>query len=244
MPWYKDFFDENYNKTYLHLNWERTAREADFIEKVLELEKDDLILDIPCGFGRHSIELTKRGYHVIGMEYNYPQIDMAMRIMVEKKATFDIIQADMRDISHENRYDKMFNYFTSFGYFNSEENEKTMAGFHRALKPGGLLLIEMVNRDGVLKSFQPCNINRLPDGGLLLEERKFDPLTSRMNAVHTFISTEGQIVERQLDHRMYCPHELVGMFERHGFEVVKTFGDGENNLKKFSRRIAIVGKKK
>jgi len=244
MPWYKDFFDETYNRTYIHLDWERTAREVDFIEKALELDKNDLILDIPCGFGRHSIELTKRGYRVTGMEYNYPQIDMAMRLMVEQKATFDIIEADMRDIPHENKYDKIFNYFTSFGYFNDEENEKTMANFHKALKPGGLLLIEIANRDGILHIFQPDNITRLPDGGLLLEEREFHPTTGRMSAIHTFISKDGQIVERRLDQRMYCPHELVDIFKRHGFEIVKIFGDGEKELEKFSRRIAIVGKKK
>ncbi|HPZ08155.1 MAG TPA: class I SAM-dependent methyltransferase [Candidatus Eremiobacteraeota bacterium] len=80
MAWYDNFFDENYIKTCAHLDRERTARDVNFILKVLEISHNDLILDIPCGFGRHCIELTKRGYKVAGMEYNMCQIDEAKRL--------------------------------------------------------------------------------------------------------------------------------------------------------------------
>jgi len=243
MAWYDEFFNEDYFKTYFHLDWERTAREADFIETTLELSREDLILDIPCGFGRHSIELTERGYKVVGMEYNKAQIDRAKELMKEKNVEFEILRADMRDIPHKKRYDKMFNYFTSFGYFSDEENEKTMENFRDALKPGGLFLMEMINRDGLLKSFQPYGVTRLPENGLFLEERKYNPLTGRMECIHTYIDTEGTKRERKFDHRIYTAYELVNLFKKYGFEVIKIFGERDKKLEVFSRRISLVGRK-
>jgi SAM-dependent methyltransferase len=243
MAWFDEFFDESYLKTYIHLNRERTVREVDFIEVALELSPEDLILDVPCGFGRHSIELTLRDYKVTGMEYNIVQIEHAKKLMKEKNAFFDIIQADMREIPHEEKYDKMFNYFTSFGYFTDEENEKTMENLNKALKPGGLFLMEMAHRDGILKIYSPGNITRLPEGEILLEERSYNPLTGRMSALHTYITKDGRKFERKFDHRMYTSYELIDLFRRHGFEIVKVYGEGFEDLKTFSRRIAIVGRK-
>jgi len=243
MAWYEDFFDENYTKTYVHLNRERTSKDVDFIIKALEISKENLILDIPCGFGRHSIELNQRGYLVTGMEYNTPQIDEAKKLMKEKEVNFDIIKADMRDIPHKNKYDRLFNFFTSFGYFSDEENEKTMENFYNALKPGGMMLIEMVNRDGILKNYQKSHITRLLEGELLLEERNYDPLTGRMYSTHTYINKRGERKERKFDHRMYCPYELIEMCKRHNFEVIKTLGDGGEDFKIFSGRISVIARK-
>jgi SAM-dependent methyltransferase len=243
MAWYEDFFDENYIKTYIHLDRERTSKDVDFIGKALEISKENLILDIPCGFGRHSIELTGRGYHVTGMEYNSPQIDEAKKLMKETGMDFEIIKADMRDIPHKNKYDKIFNFFTSFGYFSDEENEKTMESFYNALKPGGMLLIEMVNRDGILKNYQKSSITRLCGGELLLEERNYDPLTGRMHSTHSYINKKGDIKERKFDHRMYCPYELIEMCKRHNFEVIKVLGDDGEDFKIFSRRLSVVCRK-
>ena len=243
MAWYDEFFNEDYFKTYYNLNWERTAKDADFIETALELSKEDLILDMPCGFGRHSIELTKRGYNVTGMEYNKAQIDKAKELIKEENAEFEIIQADMRDIPHKNRYDKIFNYFTSFGYFSDEENEKVIKSFYEALKPGGLLLIETINRDGVLKIFQPNGITRLPENELLLEERNYNPVTGRMECVHTYINKKRERKERKFDHRVYAAYELIHIFKKYGFEVVKILGNRDSKLEMFSMRLSLVGMK-
>lgn len=243
MPWYDEFFDEYYNKTYTHLNRERTSREVDLIIDALEMTKEDLILDMPCGFGRHSIELTRRGYRVTGMEYNQSQIDRAKELMKTEGVRFEIIQADMRDIPHHNRYDKLYNYFTSFGYFDDQDNEKTLGSFHRALKPGGMLLIEMANRDWVIRNFQPSNVTHTEDGGFFLEERKYDTMTGRSTGIHTLIQSDGKTIVRKLEHRMYCSHELIEMFKRRGFEVVKLLGDNNREFKMFDCRLCVVGRK-
>jgi SAM-dependent methyltransferase len=243
MAWFDDFFDDSYLKTYTHLNWERTAREVDYLIKILEIKTEQHIVDVPCGFGRHSIELTRRGFKVTGIEYNQTQIDFAERLMVEKAAPFEIIQADMRSMPTESKYDVLINFFTSFGYFDDSDNEKTLKNFYTALKPGGKILLEILNRDGVLKNFQPYWVTRLEDGTMLIEEREYKPLSGRMHAIHTIVSTDGTIVERQLDHRVYTPYELIEMFKTQGFNILNIYGDGEKELETFSRRFTIIAQK-
>jgi cyclopropane fatty-acyl-phospholipid synthase-like methyltransferase len=243
MPWYVDFFDKDYITTYAHLTPELTRTEADFIEKTLALEAGHRILDIPCGFGRHSIELASRGYSVTGMEYNLPQIDHARKLMLERGVQFEIIQADMRDIPCRDAYDRAFNYFTSFGFFSDEENEATVGQFYKALKPGGLFLMEVVNRDYIYKNYRPCSVTRLKGGSLLIDERTFDPLTSRMHSTHTYVNAGAGMTSRSLELRMYSPHELLGIFRRNGFEIVKLYGSGGAEFEMFSSRIALVARK-
>ncbi|MCE1248645.1 MAG: class I SAM-dependent methyltransferase [Firmicutes bacterium] len=243
MAWFDDFFDDSYLKTYTHLNWERTSRDADLITHLLGLTPELDILDIPCGFGRHSIELTKRGYKVTGVEYSQTQIDFAERLMVEHNAPFEIIHADMRFLNIDKKFDILFNYFTSFGYFSDEENEKTLLNFFTVLKPGGRILLDIGNRDAILKQFQPACVTRLEDGTMFVEERKYDPLTGRMSAVHTIVSPDGRITERMLDHRSYTAYELIAMFKSAGFEILNVYGDGDQPLQTFSRRICIVARK-
>ena len=243
MAWYEDFFDETYLKTYVHLDRERTSKDVDFIIKALEISKDHLVLDIPCGFGRHSIELTARGYKVTGMEYNTPQIEEAKKLMKETGVDFEIIKADMRDIPHKNKYDRLVNFFTSFGYFTDEENEKTMKSFSGALKPGGMMLMDMASRDGMLNNYQTNFIKHLAGNELLLEEQNYDPLTGRMSSLHTYINKKGERKERKFDYRMYCPYELIEMCKRHNFEVIKVLGDRGEDFKIFSRRISVIARK-
>jgi len=244
MAWFDEFFDDHYNRTYRHLNREKTKKDVDYITKALDLSRDHEILDIPCGFGRHAIELTRRGYKVTGMEYNQSQIDRARELMKEEGVEFPIIKADMRDIPLEKQYDRAYNYFTSFGYFSDEDNDKTMGEFYKVLKPGGLFLMECANRDGILKNFKPCDISHYFDGSIFIDEREFDPFTSRISGIHTLISPDGKIEKRNLVLRFYSLHELTGLFKKHGFEIVKVYGRGEEEFETFSFRMAMVTRKK
>lgn len=243
MAWFDEYFDDTYIQTYTHLNWERTGKEVDFLEKVLSLTPEMEIMDVPCGFGRHSIELTRRGFKVTGIEYNQTQIDFAERLMIEKQAPFEIIQADMRNLPLSRKFDVLINFFTSFGYFDDQDNDKTLKNFFEVLKPGGRILMEMGNRDFILKNYLPSNVSRLDDGTLFIEERSYDPYTGRMSAIHTLVSPDGNIRERKLDHRTYTLYELIAMFKSQGFEILNVYGDKDTEFQTFSRRICLIAKK-
>ena len=243
MRWYESFFDEFYQKAYHYLDRERTAQEVDLIQKLLELDLNHKILDIPCGSGRHAIELTRRGFNVVGMEYHPAQIEAAKESMKDRGVKFELIQADMRDIPHTEKYDRLYNFFTSFGFFSDEENEKTLQQFYKALKPGGLILLDTINRDSVIRKFQAHIVHRFNNGNIWLQENRFIPSTSRMQTRHTLIEADGNTLERDVDLRLYSPHELVDMFVRNKFHIQGIYNEEGKPFKAFSKRIVVVAKK-
>ncbi len=243
MSWVHSFFDQEYNRMYNPLlTDELSKREADFIEKVLELNKEHEILDLPCGFGRHAIELTRRGYRVTGIDYHPEQIHEAKKNMDRQGISFPIQKGDMRDLSLEKKYHRLYNFFSSFGYFSEEENKKVVEEFYRILLPGGMVLLEMLGRDAVVRNFLPAQIDRRGET-LFIAERFFDPLTSRVQDNRIIIEPDGKRVEKKSDLRVYSPHELISLFTEAGFEIVNVYGDGEKKYHRLSSRIALVAKK-
>jgi SAM-dependent methyltransferase len=243
MEWFDTFFNNNYNKAYTHLDNERTKKDCSFIREILNLEPGHDILDIPCGFGRHAIEFTKDGYNITGMEYHPDQISEAKRNMQLENVSFPLIQADMRNIPYENRYDRIYNYFTSFGYFSDEENEKTIGEFHKALKPGGVVLVDIVNRDYFLSECLGNNFKRLGDNRFLIEEFSFDPLTSINNSTQILIEENKIVDERKMKLRLYSPHEIIAIFRKWNFTNVKIFDECGNNIKTIPKRLTVIAEK-
>jgi SAM-dependent methyltransferase len=243
MEWFDKFFDKNYNKAYIHLDKERTEKDCNFIREMLNLQVEHDILDIPCGFGRHAIQFTKDGYKITGMEYHPDQIDEAKQNMQKEGVTFPLVQADMRNIPHKNRYDRLYNYFTSFGYFSDEENEKTIGEFHKALKPGGLVLIELANRDYFLRECQGSSVQRLEDEKILLQEHSFDSLTSVNNSTQILIENNKVVNERKMQHRLYSPHEIIGIFKKYNFKILKVCDADGMNISVIPKRIIVVAEK-
>jgi SAM-dependent methyltransferase len=244
MAWFDDYFKEAYNLAYISLyDREKAQKECEFIKKMLDMRPEHEILDIPCGFGRHAAEFTRQGYKITGMEYHPVQIKKAKEYMENEGVSFDIIQADMRNIPHKNRYDRLYNFFTSFGYFNDEENEKTIGQFHEALKPGGLLLIETMNRDFDLKIDSDRSIWRKVDGSIELNTQNLDPLTSILTVNRVIINIDKSIYETQFQLRVYSPHELISILKKHNFEIVKICDREGNDIKIYSSRIVMVAKK-
>ena len=128
--WFQDWF----NTTYYHLLYDyRDEEEAEYfmssLLRFLKLTSKDTILDLPCGRGRHSLFLNAQGHHVVGADISENSIAHARHF--ENRSLRFMIH-DMRDPLKE-RYNAIFNLFTSFGYF---ENEETNARVLRNFKEG------------------------------------------------------------------------------------------------------------
>jgi 2-polyprenyl-3-methyl-5-hydroxy-6-metoxy-1,4-benzoquinol methylase len=148
MEWWKEYFDEPYAKAILESFEERASGEVDFIEDVLSLPGNAKILDLCCGLGRHSIELAKRGYKVTGVDVTGDYLETARNKTKKREVKIDFIESDMRDISFNKKFDAVINMFTSFGFFEEEnDNFKVLKNVSNALKPGGKFLIDVINRD-------------------------------------------------------------------------------------------------
>ncbi|PMP84014.1 MAG: hypothetical protein C0175_00790, partial [Caldisericum exile] len=212
MDWTKDYFDDIYLKYFLLAQKEeRTKEQVDFIEKFLE--KDSYILDAGCGIGRHSIELAKRGYKVLGIDTSPIYIKVANETKSQLKlenASFDVM--DMRELSFENTFDAIINMWSSFGYFDDGTNEHILRLFFQALKKNGFLIIDIENRDYILKYFIRETFKEREDGIFILERRKFNPVTSVVST-HRYI-VGPNIRKDYLRHiRIYSLTEMINIFK-------------------------------
>jgi SAM-dependent methyltransferase len=142
--WYRDWF----NSTYYHkLYFERDETEAQhFITKLVSHLKpaaNTRMLDIACGRGRHSRFLASKGFDVTGIDISFDSISFAKQF---ESDNLHFYQHDMRLPSWINYFDYAFNFFTSFGYFNTRrEHDDAMRTIAQSLKKNGVLLFDYLN---------------------------------------------------------------------------------------------------
>jgi SAM-dependent methyltransferase len=245
-PWYKTFFGEDYLRIYEPiLTSERTQRDVDGIVDLLDLPQGSSILDLCCGHGRHAIPLAQRGYMVTGLDLSEVFLREAEKEALAKGLHIDWLHGDMRNIPFENEFDAVINIFTAFGYLeNQDEDQQVLKQVYKALKPGGLFLLEILHREGLIRHFSPHMIEHHSNGLIVLEERNFDLLTSRSKVKITMIYADGE--RKEYDHaaRVYTLTELVQMLTIAGLQVKAYFGtwDGRE-LTMDSFRLILVAQK-
>jgi ubiquinone/menaquinone biosynthesis C-methylase UbiE len=229
-PWYSEeygFFGEHYMKEYSHeLPSERTKLETDFIEKVLKLRKGAKILDLGCGHGRHSVELAKRGFKVTGQDLNSYFLKLAEESSKNLKVNVRWIKSDMRKIPFTNEFNTVLNLFTAFGYLETdEEDEKVMKQISNALKPRGKFLMDVSNRDRIIRNYIEKDWTVLPDSTIELTEKKYDPVRGGHEDIRTYLYPDGTKKKFVLWVRMYTITEITAMMKRAGLVFKEAYGD-------------------
>ena len=144
--WFKTWFDSSfYHALYANRN---ETEAADFIDELIaELQPwvNSRMLDLGCGAGRHAKQLASKGHHVTGFDLAFSSIQTARKF---ETGNLHFYQRDMRVPFGKNHFDYVFNFFTSFGYFESEaENQNVIRNIHSALKSGGTLVLDYLNVD-------------------------------------------------------------------------------------------------
>jgi SAM-dependent methyltransferase len=230
-PWYKTFFGEDYLHLYEPvLTVERTQREVDGIVNLLALPEGSSILDLCCGHGRHAIPLAQRGYKVTGQDLSEVFLREAKKEAQARGVHAHWLHSDMRNIPFEKEFDAVINIFTAFGYLEDQgEDQKVLQQVHKALKPGGLFLLEIMHREGLMRHYAHQHIEYYPEGLLVLEERSFDLLTSRNEVKMIMIYPDGQRKEYGFTHRVYTLTELVQMLAAAGLQVKAYFGSWDRS---------------
>jgi 2-polyprenyl-3-methyl-5-hydroxy-6-metoxy-1,4-benzoquinol methylase len=244
--WYETFFDENWltisSQTHPP---EKSAAEVDFLVDELGLQAGQAVLDLPCGHGRHSVELARRGLRVVGVDLNEEPLERAYWAAREAGVKVDLRRIDMREIQFREEFDAVFNLWTSFGYFESESEDRLVLDrAYRALRPGGAFVLETVNLYAVLRRFEPRSWHELGEGRMLLEERSFDPWTGRMQSGWVLLEPGGERIEMAFATRAYTLVELVRMLSSVGFTVERAFGDYQGSEYAVdSRRMIVVARR-
>jgi len=191
------------------------------------------ILDMNCGIGRHSVEIARRGISVIGTDISPRYIGIAGERAREAGVSDNVLFriADMRAIgaalAAERPLDGVICLWTSFGFYDDDTNEDILRQCRELVRPGGFFALDIVNRDWLVKNFVQRGFARTANY-VILEERMFDAAKSRNHMKWTYLRKAGENafeLERtvDVDHRVWSPHELVGLLEKTGWECEKLF---------------------
>jgi len=244
-PWFEEIFNEDYLRTLPFLTPQATQFEANFVIESLNLEPGADVLDVACGYGRHAMELAARGYQVVGLDASLPLLLRGADEAQRRGLNINFVHGDMREPAFEGQFDGAYCLFTSFGYFDDDTNLKTVQNLARALKPGGRLVLEIINRDYVVRDL-PSRVWWEGDGCVVLEEVEFNYFSSRVLSHRSVVFDDGRQLEQDISVRAYSLHELGKLLHTAGFRVVEVSGGMHNRGRFFgcrSRDIVVVAER-
>jgi SAM-dependent methyltransferase len=224
--------------------WELAPGQVDAIIALLEIKPGASILDLCCGVGRHSLELARRGFQVTGVDRTAAYLQVARDKAAADKLDLELLQADMRQFVRPAAFDAAINLFTSFGYFEDpDEDRQVIDNLYKSLRPGGKLVLELMGKEVLARIFLPRDWRELPDGSLMLEERRVNRSWTWMDARWILIR-EGQRIEYNISHRIYDGAGLTALLRDAGFESVSVYGDfGGNPYDTGALRLVAVAQK-
>jgi ubiquinone/menaquinone biosynthesis C-methylase UbiE len=178
-PWWRHHFDDVYHR--LHDPFfpeEQSRQEAAAILELLGLSVGSRVLDLPCGWGRHTLLLPEGGVEAFGADLSPSFLKRAADGARERKLPVRFAAADLRYLPFaEASFDAVVNIYTSLGLFLRDEDDiAALAEVRRLLRPGGRFLVESMHRDEVLASYAERDRWRLPDGTQVQVRRRFDPV--------------------------------------------------------------------
>jgi SAM-dependent methyltransferase len=219
---------------------EQTRAEADFLEKVFETAPPAKLLDVPCGNGRHAVELAKRGFSLTG-------VDSSEEFLAEARAATSLpirwILGDMCDLPWASEFHGACCMGNSFCYLDYAGVRKFLGAVAAALRPGGRFVIDTgMAAESILPVLGKGRWHRLGDL-FMLTENQYHPPESRLDIAYTFIHN-GKVETRPLSSYCFTTGEICRMHVDAGLEVVELLGSfGGEAYQLGSQRLIVVSRK-
>jgi D-alanine-D-alanine ligase len=222
--WWKVLFDEVYLLTDARTicDDDLTRKEVDFITGFMNIEKTSPVLDLCGGQGRHSLEMARRGYmDLTVLDYSAFLIDLGRKKAGGEGLKVTFIQGDARNTGlKDHSFQHIILMASSFGYFiDNRENSKILSESFRLLRPGGKLLLDLPDRDHVIRNFKPSSIHRVNDDISVKRQRIIEE--NVIYSRETVLSDQhGCIRENTYCTRLYSRDDLRKLIHKTGFKTV------------------------
>jgi len=218
------FWDVMSHKIFSGKSTSETKKETEQIISLTEINPPSMILDLCCGQGRHSLELARKGFKVTGVDRTEEYLEKARKDALKENLSIEFIKEDMRYFKIENYYDAIIIMYTSFGYFEKqEENFKVLCNCYDSLNKSGLMLIDIVGKEILKRKFIPKESFEI-DGITYIEERKIIGDWNRIENKWVMLKEDGQN-EFTLSHWLYSEKEIKNMLREAGFKKIKILGN-------------------
>lgn len=225
--WYETLF-ENYGLKYDNESFTKgTVGECDFIENEINFNKQTRILDIACGTGRHSIELTKRGYNLTGIDLSDSLLKRAKEKAFEQNLKIDFQKQDARELSFSNEFDLAIMLCEgAFPLMETDEmNFQILQNAAKALKSNGKLIFTTLN--GLFPLFHSVKdflASKTEEGNDEYDNNSFDLMTFRdFNTTYTEDDL-GNKKELECNERYYVPSEITWLLKSLNFKTIDIYG--------------------
>ncbi len=223
-----------------------TEEEADGIAVLAGLKSGSRILDLCCGEGRHDLVFAERGYSVTGVDITKPYLKRARAAADKAGLEVEYVEQDVRSFKRPESYDFALNFFTSFGYFDDEEDDLQMCrNVCESLVPGGQFLIDTIGKETTALHFKNSEWFQRDGYHIMLQYRITDGWTHLENR-WIFVSDSheqpSELNEIIFRHRLYSAKEMALMLAEAGFSEVRFFGalDGRPYDHKAQRMLVLA----
>lgn len=230
MDWFEN--EEFWRELYPYMfPLERLSAAAEQVERIIAFTgvTDGRALDLCCGPGRHAVEFARRGFQVTGVDRTAYLLERARARAADAAVEVEWVQEDMRRFIRQGAFDLACNLFTSFGYFeNEEDNLRVLRHAAESLKPGGAFVLETIGKERVAHVWQNTLCTEYADGTLLLQRPKVYQDWERIHNEWTLVK-DGRTRTFEFDHTLYSGRELKEAMLASGFERVRLYGDFHGN---------------
>lgn len=186
--------DATFGDDYLHftgayLSDDRSDDDTAAVLQLLAPGPGARILDAPCGHGRIANRLAAHGMEVWGVDRTAPFLTRGRHESAGRPRPAHFAQGDLRQLPLSGPFDAVVCWFTSFGYFDDDDNRQVLREFRRVLRPGGTLLVETLHHDGVVRHFTAAPDATVSESGgdLQVDVHRFDPGTGRIETDRTTV---------------------------------------------------------
>ncbi|WP_030441870.1 class I SAM-dependent methyltransferase [Actinoplanes subtropicus] len=214
---------------------------ADLVWRLLDLEPGMSVLDLACGHGTLANHLAARGCRVTGLDSSTVFLDRARADAAAMGVEVDYLAGDMRGLPPwSDRFDRVVNWTTAFGYFDDATNRAVLGEMARVLRPGGRVAIDLDNLTRFLASYTPSRVTAtLDNGDMLVDRHHFDPLTARFEVTRTVIR-DGRARGLTFLKRLFGFPELRDWCEAAGFADVAGHGEDGSPLNAGHHRMVVT----
>ncbi len=221
---------------------EQTCSEVDFLQRVLQASASPHLLDVPCGNGRHSIELARRGHRVTGVDLSEEFIEEARNTGAGLPAQW--VCGDMLDLPWRCEFDGAFCFGNSFGYLDSDGARRFLKAVAGTLKPGSRFLVDTgMSAESILPGLLQKRWHKTGDI-YVLSENQYHPREGRLDIQYTFIRG-GQTETRPTSSYVLTVNEICRMHVEAGLEPVELLSSiGGDPYQLGSPRLIVVSEKR
>src|SRR3954453_11293050 len=245
--WYEDFFQgincEIWKKA---IPSEVTKQEVDFLVSELKLQQGQNILDIPCGFGRHAIELEKRGFNVTGVDISQTFIQDLTEKINSGGLNIKAIQADILAIQLNEKFSGAICLGNSFGYFNFNKMKVFVEKVSSSLETGSKFIINSgMIAESILPNFLHYSKNNTYTfGDITMDVTNIYHARDSYMISNVHYTKDDKIEEHSFKHYVFTLSEVLRLLKLYGLHTIATYSStSKEEYKLGDPQVYIVAKK-